>query len=144
MGQRKITKLLSIQRLNVSLCKFRHSFVISFPSHTYKVVCLMPFKPCIILFIDTHASFWILYSYQVIFQVWCFCFLFGFRSMECNCSGIPSHLVRFIYIKVDYECMEIQFILHHFKFQNKIKLGYEGIKIYFILYHSKFQIKLKK
>ena len=50
-------------------------------SRNYKVVCPFPFRPCFILIIDTHPSFWILYHYQVILHVWCFCFLFGFSPL---------------------------------------------------------------
>ena len=53
-------------------------------SRNYEFVCLFPFRLCMTLFIDTHASFWILYNYQVFLQVLCFCFLFGFSSMENN------------------------------------------------------------
>ena len=52
------------------------SCVISFLSLSYKVVCLFPFRPCTVLFIYTHASFWILHKDQVILPVWCFCLLF--------------------------------------------------------------------
>ena len=54
-----------------------NSFYISSLTRNYKVM-LIPFRPCFILFIDTHASFRILYNYQVILQMLCFYFLFGF------------------------------------------------------------------
>ena len=46
--------------------------------YNYKVERSFPFRPCFILFTDTHVSFRILYNYPVILQMWCFCFLFGF------------------------------------------------------------------
>ena len=39
---------------------------------SFLVVCLFPFRPSIILFIDTYASFSIFYNYQVFLQVWFF------------------------------------------------------------------------
>ena len=49
---------------------------------SFLVVCLFPSRPSIILFIDTYASFSILYNYQVFLQVCFFCFLFGFTKLS--------------------------------------------------------------
>ena len=72
--------------------RYVKSIVISFLSRHNKVVYLFPFGPCNILFIDTHASFWILYYYQVILQVWCFCSLFGFVSGKTPLLTRPLRL----------------------------------------------------
>ena len=107
------------------------SFVVSFLSRSYKVVCLLLFRHCIILVIDTHASFWIIYnslasyhpSLVFLHSIWILFFILLFLALSVSLWCLFYQLI-YLYL--------IQSICLHFCNANNVSIYLFILSIIFI------------